>query len=336
MALVLDESFLSGIPANFATGRGRFSAVTVVYNEAAQAVDLSSSPSSDNDMWDITSQPLRAAGEVEIDLELISDFHASYRHAGLWVVDGTASVTSGMRISHSVSQWGFASWLGTTPWLNGESNAEPVVQGGGLGSFNLTGDRRVINVRWDLTAGAGIRRMSYEVRVDGVVTHMRGPSYGFVSLRPAVHLYRNAVRLHSVKVWDAPQAPLTPTGSRGLHSPIARRICAPSRALVTGGPVTSAFNDNLSRRNTYFGGTGQVTGTVKEKMLPANVPLHRRVCLLEEKTRLLVAETWSDATTGNYVFERIDQTRTYTVMAYDHTGLYRAVIADRLVPEMLT
>lgn len=123
--------------------------------------------------------------------------------------------------------------------------------------------------------------------------------------------------------------------NRGLPTPIARRVCAPARALAAGGTLNKTFDDKLSRRNTYFGGTGQIVGTVKEKNLPVNVPLHRRVCLLEEKTRLLVAETWSDAITGNYLFERIDPTRKYTVLAYDHTGLYRAVIADAQVPEVM-
>lgn len=107
---------------------------------------------------------------------------------------------------------------------------------------------------------------------------------------------------------------------------------APPQALDSLGVRGTSRAQLSGKRDMYFGGTGQITGTVKEKTLPANVPLHRRVCLVEEKTRLLVAETWSDATTGNYTFDCIDMERTYTVMAYDHTGLYRAVIADNIIP----
>ncbi len=142
-------------------------------------------------------------------------------------------------------------------------------------------------------------------------------------------------RAVSVPTAEFPWIDASTLGARALDANLARRICAPGRALSPGGPVTAAFAEKLARRNIYQGGVGRITGTVKEKSLPTNVPLHRRVCLLEEKTRLLVAETWSDVTTGNYTFERIDMGRTYTVMSYDHTGLYRAVIADRIVPEML-
>ena len=34
-----------------------------------------------------------------------------------------------------------------------------------------------------------------------------------------------------------------------------------------------------------------------------------------------------------YVFDRIDPTLRYTVLSYDHTNAYRAVVADNLVPE---
>lgn len=335
MALVLDESFLTGIPDNFATARAQTGTLAVSYNAGAQAVDLSNA-SAGQCMWDITSQPLLAAGEMEIDLEFVSDSSSqNYRHAGLWGLSSVGSITNGIRaVHHQNTTWCLEPFIGSTPWAGNVTWVE-IKQGGDVFPFNSPGDRRLINLRWDLTTGAGVTRVAYEFRLDGKLILFFAASYGHLSLRPSVMLYQCAVRLHSIKVWDAPQAPLTPISSRGLPTPIARRICAPARALSPGGPVTVAFSDKVARRNIYQGGVGRIIGTVKEKSLPANVPLHRRVCLLEEKTRLLVAETWSDATTGNYVFERIDQTRTYTVMAYDHTGLYRAVIADRIVPEML-
>lgn len=83
----------------------------------------------------------------------------------------------------------------------------------------------------------------------------------------------------------------------------------------------------------YFGGLGRVAGTVAEKATPANVPLRRRVVLIDERTRHAIRETWSDTATGAYVFDSIASTRTYTVVSYDHTSLYGAVVADALVPE---
>ena len=81
-----------------------------------------------------------------------------------------------------------------------------------------------------------------------------------------------------------------------------------------------------------YGSTGRITGTVKEKSLPANIPLRRRVRLFSDLSALLVREVWSDPLTGGYSFENISIDDTYTVISTDHTGLYRAVIADKLTP----
>ena len=84
MALVLDETFASSIPANFATARAQSGTLTASYNAAAQAVDLSNSTAGQN-IWDITSVSPLVAGEMEVDLEWIADLSGAnnYRHAGL-------------------------------------------------------------------------------------------------------------------------------------------------------------------------------------------------------------------------------------------------------------
>lgn len=84
------------------------------------------------------------------------------------------------------------------------------------------------------------------------------------------------------------------------------------------------------------GGVGRITGTVKEKGSPANTPLRRRVVLQSHRDKRTVRETISDAGTGVYEFLEIAMGRTYDVISYDHTGIYRAVIADNLSPELMT
>lgn len=93
---------------------------------------------------------------------------------------------------------------------------------------------------------------------------------------------------------------------------------------------------DLPRRDMLLGGNGIITGTVKEKSTPSNVPLYRRVRLIEQRSGYTLAETWSNATTGAYSFANIDRSLKYTVVSYDHTGLYRAVIADNLTPDLMT
>lgn len=83
------------------------------------------------------------------------------------------------------------------------------------------------------------------------------------------------------------------------------------------------------------GGPGRIVGTVKEKNTPANTPLKRRVVLLSMPGSRAMRETWSDPVTGAYEFKEIAVDRTYTVLAYDHTGVYRGVVADNLTPELM-
>jgi len=83
---------------------------------------------------------------------------------------------------------------------------------------------------------------------------------------------------------------------------------------------------------SYLRGTGRITGTVKNT---PNTPVSRRVALLREPSLQMVAETVSDSATGAYVFDRINAAATYTVVSYDHTETFRAVIADRVLPEVI-
>lgn len=89
-----------------------------------------------------------------------------------------------------------------------------------------------------------------------------------------------------------------------------------------------------TKQRQDFCGNGRIVGTTKEKGTP-NVPLRRRVFCLDAETATCVADTWSDATTGAYVFNDLDMNRKYTVFSYDHTGAYRGVIADNLTPEAM-
>lgn len=329
MALILDETFATGIPGSFATARQQAGTLSATYNSGAQAVDLSNATAGQN-IWDITSQSLQTAGEFELDLEFVSNASGSLGFGGAWAVAGQAAVSNGFRFDHNNTNYENMSWTGVTSWA-GNSAADAFAQAGSL-PFATAGDRRTFNVRWDMAAGSGASRLAAEFRIDGNL--ILKSLLTFTSLRPGVTLYQSTVRLHSIKVWDAPQAALTPIGTHGLPASVARRICAPAAALVAGGPVPSYRGLTIGRRNQYFGGPGRVSGTVKQKGSP-DAPLHRRVCLIDEATRLLIGEVWSDATTGAYSFDCVDMTRTYTALSYDYTNTYRAVIADGQIPELM-
>lgn len=80
-------------------------------------------------------------------------------------------------------------------------------------------------------------------------------------------------------------------------------------------------------------GAGVVIGSVAEKGTPPapNTPLVRRVVCIDEATGVQLGSTWS-ASDGSYAFGGLDPSRRVTVLAYDHTDHYRAVVADKLLP----
>lgn len=128
-------------------------------------------------------------------------------------------------------------------------------------------------------------------------------------------------------------ASTTPRPARARFIAPTLKQMLPSSAL----PVTTAQGHlrEYPFFDAYNGGIGVVYGTVKEKGTSANTPLRRRVLLIDEASRMTIRETWSDALTGNYEFRGVKEGVTYTVLSYDHTGAYRAVVADHQIPELI-
>lgn len=327
MALIVDETFASGIPGGFATARAQAGALTATYNAGAAAVDLSNATAGQN-IWDITSVALAAAGETEIDLEFVSNAAGTLAFGGIWAVASAAVVSNGFSFAHNSTNYEAKSWTGATSWA-GNSAADNFAQAGAF-AFATAGDRRTFNLRWDMSAGVGGTHAAAEFRIDGnLILRSLVP---YTSLRPGVCLYQSTVRLHSIKVWDAPQASISQISGHGLSAPVSRRVLAPPQ-VAAGKPGGRTF-PLRSKSDIYFGGTGRIQGTVKEKGTPDHA-LSRRVFLHDEKTKLLVADQWSNASTGAYSFEQVSMMRTYTVISYDYAGTYRAVVADNQIPEAM-
>lgn len=84
------------------------------------------------------------------------------------------------------------------------------------------------------------------------------------------------------------------------------------------------------------GGNGDISGTVKIDGDPTDVPVRRQVLLLREPGAYAVRETWSHPTTGAYSFTGLNRNYKYTVLAYDYSHSYRAVLADNVTPDLMT
>lgn len=100
-------------------------------------------------------------------------------------------------------------------------------------------------------------------------------------------------------------------------------------AEVAAAGVAAPFHHGLIRDMEYSG-RGFIASTVELKHSPDNLPMRRRVRLFHERSGLFIRETWSDAATGNYRFDWIDEAEAYTVISYDYEHDYRAVVADNL------
>lgn len=174
--------------------------------------------------------------------------------------------------------------------------------------------------------------------------------WGWVGYMDEVRILKGAA-LYTTN-FTPPSSPLgiIPRIQIGIQPHTIGNFAAGNYNPVQGKPKEAIISTDLTDRAPYgmpnsltaglanpfeFKGRGRITGTVAEKALPANTPLRRKVMLHRLPEGLFVAATWSDAVTGEYTFDHIKPECKYTVTSYDHTGTYRAVIADNLVPTPL-
>ena len=117
----------------------------------------------------------------------------------------------------------------------------------------------------------------------------------------------------------------------------------PSPAHVASGAYTGPYGHAVSTPLQHAGdyktgllgkGVGTVFGTTEIDGTP-DAPLRARVRLIRERDGLVYRETWSDAATGAYRFDNVDELETYTVLSYHPTHDKRAVVADNLIPEVM-
>lgn len=358
MSYPLNETFATAPAAGYTSVFGGMSAS---YNSAQQAIDISASNSQSILRFNET-----ANGDFwfEADIEFLTD-PSTRKHIGLWITTGNGA--EGYRLAHIDGYWGVWRWnngFGDGAAVTGTVNdaARPIAGVTDTAPGFGPGQRLVL--RCEVIVGAfdanGVPwARLIQFKVGGVLMFQVGDAAYRGKLIPGVFLYGATARIHAI-------AGGTPSGLPAFPATVG--VNADDDLIHLAGGSTSVLPDpgadiginlqvDLSRqhspasdlwsrpggynwwfhplpnslRNIHFGGSGRIAGTVMEKGQP-NQPLVRRVHLISENTRFLVAETWSD-TEGEYRFERIDPMQRYTVVSYDYKHLYRAVIADNLQPE---
>lgn len=337
MALILDQTFASDPGGSFATLRQSAGTLVATYQAGSQAYDLSNATLAHN-IWDISSVSLQSTGECEIDIELLADQGSGTCNASLWMVYGNSpAFSNGFRFHHNLFTWNLESWTGGTIWA-GNAAISSITNTANSAQYNTVGDRRVLNMRWDSTGGVAAGKATIELRIDNklVISH-----FGAISaMRPGVGIRQSTCRVHSIKVWDAPQVAMiqivneatlsTELGRKITPLPTAPNVLTSKNELgISRGSIIGDFGfdstlHDVAVINLDYNGNGTINGTVKVKGTP-DYPVSRKVQLFHNNK--LIREVWSDSL-GDYSFDSLSKKELYNVVVYDHTSTYGAIISD--------
>jgi len=310
-----DETFASGIPAGFGANGGG-GGITATWNSTAEAVDLVFTQA--QNFWRITAAEQASDFWFEMDVEVVAATASPY--FGIWLWTGVGSY-EGHRIAVINGNW-YHSF-----WSSGGSEVEQIYAVNA--AWAGVGGRRTIRLDVRRSA-AGL--WHYQLSVDGAVV-WRETKRWYSTFLPCVFGHGTTLRLHRA-------AGGTPS-ALGDAPALAQRlipIAIAKRVLVADHAAALRFNHRGLRflagtRNHYYHGRHRLTGTVKEKGVAVDLPVSRRVLLLDERANFVVRETWSDAVTGAYLFEYINPAVRYLVISYDYKQNFRAAVADNLTAE---
>jgi len=339
-----DETFATGIPVGFGAAGGA-GGVTATWNAPAQAVDLVCSQA--QNFWKITAADQSSDFWFEIDVEVTA---AAYTppHFGFWFWDGVGAY-EGQRVVVYTSGWVHSNWTSGGTEYDASGTTTPAL-------WAVVGARKTLRI--DVQKSPEGDWWNVRLSMDGVPVLQLSKRY-YTTLLPCVFGYGITLRLHRA-AGGTPSAlgaaPLlnrhglrslvgrrrlvpefvgaTTLTHRGLPRLLARRLLAPEHA-ASPRPNSRGLRLLAGNRNHYYQGNGRITGTVKEKGSPLDLPVSRRVLLLDERTHIVVRETWSDAVTGEYTFVHLNLEVPYLVLAHDYKHNYRAVIADNLAAEAM-
>ena len=315
MAYPFNESFDSGIPAGFGSAGGS-GGVTATWNASTQAVDLVFT--ANQSFWKITSAPQASDFWFEMDLEILAATANPY--FGFWLWSGVGNY-EGHRLAVINGYWYHSFW--------NPSGSEAEQIAATPAAWAVTGARAVLRLDVRRSA-AGL--WQYRLTVNGSAVWQESKRW-YSTLIPGVFGNATTLRLHRAAGNTPSALPDAPAiGARALHLPPARRILVPEHAAAL------RFNHRGLRRlaalrNHYYHGTYRITGTVKEKGPQIDVPVSRRVLLIDERANFVVRETWSDPATGAYAFLHINPEIQYLVISYDYQQNFRAAVADNLTAE---
>ena len=321
MALIIDESFTSGIPNGFATIANDSGSLTATYNASQQAVDLVKD--NYNSAWILNTFSTPSSElELEIDMEFLG---GAAPYFGVYFSPNPYLPVYSACLYFSCSPT--ANGIGTFytdlyyGWsLNGDADSNNQ-------SHISAGTRKTYTFRTKLQDGYRY----FEILANGTRIgryYLNSPSLTSSQLlRPSLFIRNGSFRVHSIKAWDqlstSSPFPRVEGKVKGLKDMIGTRRNG-DQSLVSKLNARH-LNPKLSRKNIYYGGTRSISGVVTVNGIPAQ----RKVRLHDKSNGVVVQETWSKED-GSYTFSDLDEIREYYVVSFDHPEVYNMVGKDRI------
>ena len=317
MAYPFDESFDSGIPAGFGSAGGA-GGVTAIWNAAAQAVDLDFTVS--QSFWRMLAAQQSDDFWFEMDAEILASSQTVPQY-GFWLWTGVGS-HEGHRLCTVSYSWEHSQWN------SGGTEDEAGQTSSGDSSWAVVGVRRTLRI--DVKRGpADI--WQFRIRADGEIV-CDIIKRQFSTFLPCIFGRGITLRIHRVAGGTPSVLSEAVLAHRRLPLALAQRVLVPDNAAALR-CSHRGLRPQLGKRNHYYHGDHRIAGTVKEKGPQVDLPVSRRVLLIDERTNFVVRETWSDAATGAYTFNYINPEIQYLVISYDYQQNFRAAVADNLTAE---
>lgn len=327
MGYPLDESF-ENTPLS---GYYSVSSAVVGYNALDQCLDVSGPRTF---AWVRFNQPGSGNLWFEADLEIVEDNtpynpvngSPNYKYFGIQL-SSSSSFTEGVR-------FGFYQDHKFIGYYNSINQGTDIQVGRTIYGGSNLGQRYTLGIKILEDPNYSDVR-SIQVFVDQILIYelYGSPNWSTPSKLwiPEVFRYNCNIRIHAIRgVLDSGL-----TGwpvSHATRGYTLRPFRSPQNDRLYSTEDTKFANRHVSLRpmkqSFYFHGKGSIVGTVKQAS-PDNLPISRRVYLIEEDSYIVVAEVWSDKD-GNYRFDQLDERLHWTVLASDHEGNFRTVLANNL------
>ena len=317
LQLIGAETFATGIPAGFGSVLVDAATLSPVWDSASQAVDLDSSGF--NAAWMFGLYAAANGLRLEFDVEILTANYGNNPMIGAVFKGGPqilqnffqhAAAPQAISSARSAS----ATTLGISA-IDFNATAPGTLPTSGLHTYVLS----------SAPNSSGTR--DYLMSVDGLGTafsHGQTPSSAM--LTGGIFVRSCKVRLHAVRVYEVIAGGnllpmLKPATLLGLD-------ILPPVQPVDAFRVRSTYAD-IGRKDLEWGGMGRVRGFTLDYVNPVNKPYPCRVRLVRDLDGMVIREAWSGAD-GGYDFQHIDESQSYSVIAYYLAHGKRAVISDGL------